>query len=376
MRPLIFEGMKVAYVHDWLIVSGGAEKVTHEILKVWDADVFSLIDLLNDKDRQFILHGKRATTSFIQKMPMVKEKYRYYLPFFPKAIEQLDVRGYDLVLSASYAVAKGVKTTTDQMHICYCHTPMRYAWDMQEDYLHQAGLSGGIKGPVLRSMLGNLRKWDQRTASRVDHFIANSANTARRIRKNYDRSADVIHPPVDLEVFQPTKEKGDHYIAAARLVPYKRMDLIVEAFNHMPDRRLTLIGDGPELALLKSHAKGNVKVLGEVSTMELVKQIGSAKAMLLAANEDLGLTCVEAHSCGTPTIALQKGGYLETVQDGLNGIFFPEQRVEDIVEAVNRFEALGVQWSSEKIRESAAPFSSKVFRNKLKDFVDRKMANA
>lgn len=367
--------MKVAYVHDWLIVSGGAEKVTHEILKVWDADVFSLIDLLDDEDREFILHGKHATTSFIQKMPMVREKYRYYLPFFPKAIEQMDLSGYDLVLSASYAVAKGVKTSADQMHICYCHTPMRYAWDMQEDYLHQAGMSGGIKGPVLRSMLGNLRKWDKSTADRVNHYIANSANTAQRIRNHYDRSSEVIHPPVDMDVFHPTHKKGTHYLAAARLVPYKRMDLIVEAFNRMPEKRLVVIGDGPELAHLRGLANNNVEVKGAVSTDEIVQQMGSAQAMLLAANEDLGLTCVESHSCGTPTIALEKGGYLETVQDGLNGIFFPEQRVEDIMKAVQRFERDGVQWNSKQIRRSAEPFSSGQFRSKMKQFVEARLAN-
>jgi len=365
--------MKVAYVHDWLIVSGGAEKVTHEILKVWDADVFSLIDLLNNEDRAFILHGKHATTSFIQRMPMVREKYRYYLPFFPKAIEQLNVKGYELIFSSSYAVAKGVKTEKEQLHICYCHTPMRYAWDLQEEYLHNAGMSDGIKGNVLRSMLGNLREWDKRTVDGVDHFIANSQNTAERIKKNYDRNSTVIHPPVDMDAFPLKAEKGEHYVTMARLVPYKRMDLIVKAFNEMPDKKLQLIGEGPESAQLKSLAKDNIEFTGHLSQEELVDKIGAAKAIVLAAHEDLGLTSLEAQSCGTPVIAYKKGGYLETVQDGLNGIFFAEQSTDAIKEAVLRFEKNGVEWDAERIRESVLPFSSEEFRRKIELFVGEKL---
>ena len=363
----------MAYVHDWLIVSGGAEKVTHEILKLWDADVFSLIDLLNDEDRDFILHGKHATTSFIQNMPMLRQKYRFYLPFFPKAIEKLNVKGYELVFSSSYAVAKGVKTEKDQLHICYCHTPMRYAWDLQEEYLHNAGMSSGIKGSVLRSMLGNLRDWDKRTVDRVDHFIANSKNTAERIRKNYDRSSTVIHPPVDMDAFPLRSEKHEYFVTMARLVPYKRMDLIVKAFNNMPDKKLLLIGEGPELPMLRSMAKENIEFLGHLSQEQLVDKIGSAKAIVLAANEDLGLTSLEAQSCGTPVIAYKKGGYLETVQDGLNGIFFAEQKAEAIQEAVFQFEKKGVEWSAENIRESVLPFSSKEFRRKIELFVGEKL---
>ena len=364
--------MKVAYVHDWLIVSGGAEKVTHEILKLWDADVFSLIDLLSDEDREFILHGKHATTSFIQNMPMVRQKYRFYLPFFPKAIEQLNMEGYDLVFSSSYAVAKGVKTGTDQLHICYCHTPMRYAWDLQEEYLHHAGMGGGIKGTVLRSMLGNLRSWDERTVDRVDHFIANSQNTAERIKKNYKRNSTVIHPPVDMDTFPLMPDKGAHYVTMARLVPYKRMDLIVKAFNAMPDKKLLLIGEGPELTSLKSMANSNIEFTGHLSQDELVDKMGSAKAIVLAAHEDLGLTSLEAQSCGTPVIAFKKGGYLETVQDGLNGIFFDEQNTDAIQKAVNKFENNGVAWSAERIRESVLPFSSEEFRSKIELFVNDK----
>ena len=365
--------MKVAYVHDWLIVSGGAEKVAHEILKIWDADVFSLIDLLNDEDRDFILHGKHATTSFIQNMPMLRQKYRFYLPFFPKAIEKLNVMGYELVFSSSYAVAKGVKTGKDQLHICYCHTPMRYAWDLQEEYLHSAGLSSGIKGSVLRSMLGNLRDWDKRTVDRVDHFIANSDNTAERIKRNYERSSTVIHPPVDMNAFPLRREKGKYFVTIARLVPYKRMDLIVKAFNNMPDKKLLLIGEGPELPVLQSMAKENIEFLGHLSQGELVDKIGSAKAIVLVAHEDLGLTSLEAQSCGTPVIAYKKGGYLETVQDGMNGVFFTEQSAEAIQKAVVQFENNGVEWTAEQIRKSVLPFSSEEFRRKIELFVGEKL---
>lgn len=362
--------MRVAFVHDWLVVSGGAEKVTREILRTFDAEVFALIDFLADRDRAFILDGKRAKTTFIQHLPFAREHYRYYLPLFPAAIEQLDLSGYDLIISASYAVAKGVKVHPGQTHVCYIHTPMRYAWFREEDYLKDHGMAAGPKAWLVRNVLAQLRAWDLNSVRSVDRFIANSANVAQRVKAIYGRDADVLLPPVDTDIFTLHAGTRSHYIIASRLVPYKRVDRIIEAFRELPDKKLIVCGDGPDRDRLVHNAPPNVQFTWHVEQSKFVELLQRSKALIAAADEDLGLTPLEAQACGTPTIALRKGGYVETVSDGISGIFFDTDQPADIAAAVKRFERDGIQRSPVELRSGMMPHSSEHFRERFAAMVN------
>ncbi len=364
--------MRIAFVHDWLVVSGGAEKVTREILKTFDADVFALIDFLSNEDREFILGGKRAKTSFIQHMPFAKKRYRNYLPIFPSAIERLHLSGYDLIISASYAVAKGVRKRPGQIHICYIHTPMRYAWLREDDYLKDHHMSG-LKAWLVRRVLQRLRTWDLKTNTGVDHFIANSGNVARRVRELYGRDAEVLMPPVDTDLFRLYEGEREHYLSASRLVPYKRVDRVIEAFRSMPEKTLIVAGDGPDRARLERSASANVRFLGHVSQSDLVALLQRTKALITAADEDLGLTPIEAQACGTPTIALRKGGYLETVKEGVSGIFFDTDSPADILLAVERFDRAQLA-SPAQLRAGMMIHSSERFRDRLAAIVARTLS--
>ena len=355
--------MRIAFVHDWLVVSGGAEKVTREILRTFDADVFALIDFLNDADRAFILGGKRAKTTFIQHLPFARKHYRTYLPLFPSAIERLDLSGYDLVISASYAVAKGVPKRPGQLHVCYIHTPMRYAWLREDDYLKDHRLSG-IKAWGVRRVLQRLRAWDLKTNAGVDHFIANGINVARRVRDLYGRDAEVLLPPVDTDLFALHQGEREHYLCASRLVPYKRVDRVIEAFRAMPRRTLLVAGDGPDRERLRASAPSNVRFLGHLPQTALIEVMQRSKAVIAAADEDLGLTPLEAQACGTPTIALRKGGYLETVKDGMSGIFFDTDSPVDIIRSVERFDRTRLA-SPAELREGMKTHSSERFREQF-----------
>ena len=306
--------MKVAIVCDWLVTYAGAEKVLEQILNIFpEADIFALVDFLDEDNRSFI-KNKKVVTSFIQKLPKAKIKYRNYLPLMPLAIEQLDVTTYDLVISSSHCVAKGVITGPNQIHISYVHSPIRYAWDLQHQYLKESGLIKGVKGKIAKAILHYMRMWDVRTANGVDFFIANSEFIAKRIKKCYRREAAVIYPPVDVEAFKMREEKEDFYLTASRMVPYKKMDLIVEAFSRMPDKKLVVIGDGPDFGKIKSKATNNITLLGYQPFGVLKDYMQKAKAFVFAAEEDFGITPVEAQACGTPVIAFGKGGALETVK--------------------------------------------------------------
>lgn len=366
--------MRVAYVHDWLIVDGGAEKVAAAILEVYpQADVFSLIDFLSPEDRQTIIRGKHATTSFIQKLPQAKKRYRNYLPLFPRAIQRLDVSDYDLVISSSYSVAKGVRTHARQLHICYCHTPIRYAWNLRKQYLDDAGISGGVKGWLANKILDRIRDFDQRTAKDVDHFIANSQNVAQRIQDFYKREATVIHPPVDASYFVPGAAKSDFYLTAARLVPYKKTSLIVQAFAQLPDSNLVVIGDGPEYEELTQMAPSNVTLLGAQPNDVLRDYLQRAKAFVVAAEEDFGITPLEAQASGTPVIAYGKGGYLETVVAEKTGIFFEMQHPDSIRDAILTFERKGVNGTATELHEHALSFSKDAFMSRFQEFVEAKL---
>lgn len=362
--------LRVAVVHDWLPLVGGAERVLEQILEIYpQADIYTLFDFVSRNDAPFLI-GKNVTTSFLQKFPKVDKYYRNLLPLFPYAIEQFDLRHYDLIVSSSSAVAKGVITSPDQLHVCYCHSPMRYAWDLQAHYLKHTGLSSGIRSTFIRYVLHKLRLWDVVSSNRVDSFIANSSYIGERINKTYRRESTVINPPVDINRFQIEPNKEEFYLAASRQVPYKRIDLIVEAFKQCPDKRLIVIGDGPEHKKIKALAGPNVQILGYQPDAVMVDYMRRARAFIFAAQEDFGILPVEAQACGTPVIAYGRGGARETVIDKRTGLLFDEQTVPALLDALERFERLQDKFNSHEIRRHAASFSDVRFRQELKQFID------
>lgn len=365
---------RVALVADWLVTYAGSERVLEQMLQALpQAELYAIVDFLKGGDRA-CLQGRAVTTSFLQNLPFAQRHYQKYLPMMPLAAEQHDVSAYDVVVSSSHAVAKGVLTGPDQLHISYVHSPIRYAWDLQHQYLREAGLTRGLKAWLARLILHYIRLWDVRTAPGVDHFIANSQFIARRIRKVYGRDADVIYPPVDVDAFQLQERKGSYYLAASRMVPYKRMDLIVEAFAMMPDRRLVVVGDGPELAKVKAKAAPNIEILGYQPFSELKKLMQEARAFVFAAEEDFGIAPVEAQACGTPVLAYGKGGARETVVDGQTGLFFPTQTVAALQEVVSRFEASVDRFAPDRCRANAVRFSVPRFRQEFGSYVADKWA--
>ena len=372
--------MRVAIVCDWLVVYAGAERVLEQILKIYpDADLFCLVDFLPEDQRAFIMN-KSTHTSFIQHLPRAKKKYRSYLPLMPLAIEQLDVSPYDLIISSSHAVAKGVLTGPDQLHISYVHSPIRYAWDLQHQYLQEANLTRGIKGWMAKVILHYMRLWDYRTANGVDHFIANSKFIARRIKKVYGRDAAVVYPPVDIEAYELCEKKEDFYLTASRMVPYKKVKLIVEAFNEMPDKKLLVIGDGPEYGRIKEIAKSNITLMGYQPFVVLKEKMQKAKAFVFAAEEDFGITPVEAQACGTPVIAYGKGGALETICgqecEEQTGIFFYTQEKNAIVDAVSRFENSVAKFLPRFCRKNAERFSIECFIENMKTYINGKISKS
>jgi glycosyltransferase involved in cell wall biosynthesis len=367
--------MRVAMIHEWLTTLGGSELVLGQMLDVYpDADLFSLIDFFPPEHRALI-RGKSATTSFLQHLPLVRSKWRMYLPLMPLAVEQFDVSGYDLVISNSHAVAKGVLTGPDQLHICMCYSPMRYAWDLQHQYLNGSGLRRGLRSMLARRSLHKLREWDARTAYGVDAFIAISSFIARRVWKAYGRDATVIYPPVDTNVFTPPppgSHRDGYYLAVSRMVPYKMTGMIVEAFSAMPDRRLVVIGDGPELRAISKRAGRNVELLGFQPRQVIIEYMRKARALVFAAEEDFGMVPVEAMSCGTPVIAYGHGGARETVLTGPQGtgILFDAQTTESLTAAVRRFEN-GAGFDPAHLRAHAERFGPERFRREFRDLVER-----
>jgi len=367
--------MRVAIIHEWLTTYGGSERVVEQLLAIYpQADVFSVCDFLPASEREF-LGGRRPKTTFIQRLPGARKWYRSYLSLMPLAIEQLDLSAYDLVISSSHAVAKGVITGPDQLHISYVHSPIRYAWDLQHQYLREGGLDRGMKGWFARWALYRIRQWDVRTANGVDAFVANSQFIAKRIRKAYRREAVVIYPPVDVESFTFCERKEDFYLTASRLVPYKRIPLIVEAFVSTPARRLVVIGDGPAMRNVKRAAGGcrNIEVLGYQTADVLREYMMKARAFVFAAEEDFGIVPVEAQACGTPVIAFGRGGVTETVlgldADTPTGILYDEQSSGAILEALELFEREFERFAPMDCRNNAVRFSVGRFRSEFEAFV-------
>ncbi|HVE43853.1 MAG TPA: glycosyltransferase family 4 protein [Gammaproteobacteria bacterium] len=369
--------MRTAIVCDWLVTIGGAEKFLGHLLSCYpDADLFAVIDFIPPNQRAFLLE-KPIQTTFLQKFPLAKRHYRRLLPLMPLAIEQLDLSGYDLILSSSHAVAKGVLTGPDQCHISYVHSPMRYAWDLQHQYLRETGLDKKQSGYIARYLLHKLRLWDCRSAQGVDHFAANSNFIARRILKTYRRDATVIYPPIEIDRFTPQLSKEDFYLTASRLVPYKKIDLIVESFQHLPDKKLVVIGDGPDMRKIKSKAGKNVEILGYQSQDTLIHYLKNAKAFIFAAEEDFGLMPVEAQACGTPVIAFGKGGACETVinidHKNPTGVFFNQQTVKAICESITAFENNISRYHPDHCVQNAKRFSPDKFRHTFMRFVDESL---
>lgn len=373
------DGLRVAVVHDWLLDYAGAERVLAEILRCLpNADLFTLLDRMAPAERRRI--GARASrTTFLQRMPGVPRLLPWYLPLMPMAIEQLDVTGYDLVVSSNHAVAKGVIVSPDALHVSYVHSPMRYAWDLQHRYLDDSGMARGLRGIAARWLLHRLRLWDHRAAAGVDCFVANSSFIARRILKAYRREAQVIHPPVDIEGLTPNAgARADYYLTVGRLMGYKRVDLMLEAFAALPDRRLVVIGDGPELAALRSKAPRNVQLLGWQPDEVVRRHLREATAFIFAAVEDFGIAPLEAQACGTPVIALGRGGAAETIA-GLestapSGVLFDEQSAQALAAAVRRFESARAGITAAACRANAERFSAARFREQFSALLAREAA--
>jgi glycosyltransferase involved in cell wall biosynthesis len=363
-----------ALIYDKLDVFAGGERVLEQMLALYpESDVCVAVDIMKEQDRGF-LRGKVPITTFAQRVPFVRHHHRHFLLLLMFAMEQLDLSEYDLVLSGSASIAKGVITGPDQLHISYVHSPMRYAWDLQHQYLGEARLDKGVRSMLARYMLHRARGWDLRTSNGVDHFIANSQFIARRIWKVYRREATVIYPPVDVDRFSMRTNKDDFYLTASRMVPYKKIAAIVEAFKALPDRKLVVVGDGPEMKRVKALAGPNVDVLGYQPGSVLADLMQRARAFVFAAEEDFGITPVEAQACGTPVIAYGRGGALETIrgldQDKPTGVFFDRQEGSSIVDAIRRFEQHQDFIAPLDCWQNAQRFSAQIFRDTYSNFVE------
>lgn len=365
--------MRVAIIQEWLVTVGGSDKVVKAIADIFpNADIYTLV-AKKEVCEELGINWDKVHTSFIQKMPFGIKKYRSYLPLFPFAVEQFDLRGYDVIISSSHCVAKGVLTKADQLHICYCHSPIRYVWDMYNEYLEETNLTKGFKSWLVRYLLHRIRKWDMLSSFRVDYYISNSNYVAQRIKETYRREATTIHPNIDISHFELCEQKEDFYLASSRLVAYKKIDIIIEAFNRMPDKKLIVIGGGPNLKKYQELAKENVTVMGYQPFNTLKEKMQKAKAFIFAADEDFGMIPIEAEACGTPVIAYGHGGSLETVSKGETGLFFHEQSPESIIKAVEDFESMGkVPFDYKSCRKWAEGFSEERFKKEIKDFVETK----
>ncbi|HEX4377154.1 MAG TPA: glycosyltransferase [Steroidobacteraceae bacterium] len=375
--PITTEGpASVGIVHDWLTGYAGGEKVLEQILLMHPhAALYTTIDTLPDSGRAW-LHGFKPVTTFAQRFPFMRKHYRSLLPILMLAVEQLDVSEHPLILSTSVSVARGILTSPDQLHIGYVHAPMRYAWDQQHQYLRESGLDSGLKGMIARWLLHKARIWDLRGANGVDYFIANSNFIARRIWKVYRRPAAVIYPPVDTEQFAFCEKKENFYLIVSRMVPYKKIPLIVEAFARMPDKKLIVVGHGPQMNAVKKVATKNVEILGFQPAEVVSDLMQRTRAFVFAAEEDFGIAPVEAQACGTPVIAFGRGGVLESIR-GLTharptGTFFSEQTPAAIAQAVDDFERNMDRLEPQACRDNALRFSIPTFNTNYREFVRKR----
>ena len=361
---------KVAIVHDWLISMAGAERVLESICSIYkESPIFTLFyDKASVEKSPF--ENRDIYTSFLQHFPKIEKIYRNLFPFFGVAVEGLDLSGYDVIISSSHAVAKGFKKKDNQLHICYCHTPSRYVWDMYEDYANSMPV---YKRPLFSLTVKYMRKWDLRSTEKVDYFIASSRFVAERIKKIYKRNAHVIYPPVDVEDFKVETDKDDYYIFISRLTnAYKKCDIVIEAFNRL-DKKLLVIGDGEDRIKLQKRAKNNIKFLGWQNKKAINYYLGKAKALIFPSIDDFGIVSVEAQACGTPVIAYRGGGALETVIENKTGLFFDRQDVDSLVDAVRKFEKVESQFDPYILRNNAEKFSRTRFEKEFRDFTKKKI---
>ena len=364
--------MKVALVHDYLNQYGGAEKVLEAFCEIFpNAPIYTLI--YAPKQIRGAFSDRKIRTSFLQKIPFAKSKHRIFPLLMPIAIEQFDLSDYDVVLSNSASFAKGVITKPNTLHICYCHTPPRYAWDDSHKYIKEFGLPGIIK-KLVPFFMNYIRLWDKEAALRVDKFLCNSNFVAKRIKKYYNREAKVIHPPVDTKCLIPdvkhhaTSGIKHYFLMVGRLLPYKRFDIAVKAFNKL-GKPLKIVGDGPERKKLENIAKQNIKFLGELYNKDLKEYYQNCQAFIFPQEEDFGIVALEAMAVGKPVIAYRSGGALESIKEGETGIFFDEQTPEALIKAVRKFNPRN--FNSPKIRRHALRFDKERFKKKIKDFVEK-----
>lgn len=373
--------MKVALVHDWLTGMRGGEKVLEVLCEIFpEANLYTLVHIPGSVSS--IIEERRIFTSFIQKLSNVEKRYRYYLPLMPKAIEKFDLSEYDLIISVSHCVAKGVIPKDDTLHICYCLTPMRYVWDMYDTYFGK-NKSNFLTRTAMSLVRPYLQSWDKESTSRVDYFIADSENVRERIQKRYHRDAEVIYPPVDTDFFTQAKacdykeeitlnsqlSTMNYYLIVSAFAPYKKVNLAIEAFNIL-GYPLKIIGSGQEEKKLKKLAKNNIEFLGWLANDELKKYYQNCKALIFPTEEDFGIVPVEAQACGKPVIAFGKGGALETIIEEETGIFFSEQTAESLIKAIKQFETL--KFDQNKIRENVLRFDHKIFKKKIQSFIAEK----
>jgi glycosyltransferase involved in cell wall biosynthesis len=355
--------MKIAVVHDYFTQLGGAEKVAEELVRMLpSADLHATVALPECMPPE--LRGVPVNTSWMQNLPGMRRYYRVYFLLYPLALPSLDLSGYDLVLSSSSGYAKGVRTNRDAIHVCYCHTPMRWAWSF-ENYSAREDM-GVAKRLLLPHLVRGLRQWDVGASRQPDHFIANSKTVAARILHAYGRIAEVIHPPIDVERFRPTQEQEDYYIVLARLVSYKRIDLAVQACNLL-GRRLLVIGDGPDRARLMTNAGPTISFLGLLSNASVEHYAARCRALIFPGEEDFGMAPLEIAAAGRPTIAYRAGGAVETIIDGVTGIFFDRQEPKDLAEAIALFER--IEWNPAILRRHAEDFSTNVFQARFRFFL-------
>ena len=363
-----FTQIKTALAHHWFLSVSGGERVCEAIFEMLgEPDLFCI--LWDAKGIPPALKGFTPTATFLQRIPAIKKFYRYCAMLFPLAVESLDLRGYDLVVSSDYSCMKGILTDPETCHICYCHSPMRYAWNLFQEYQRESGL---IKRMMISSTMHYLRQWDYAAAARVDLFVANSETVRQRISKYYRRDAEVIYPPCDVERFSVADRVEDYYLYVGRLVPYKRADLAVEAFNRNR-KKLVVVGDGPQMSWLKSIASTNVEFLGFVNDKDLVSLYSGCKALIFPGEEDFGLVPVEAQASGRPVIAFARGGATETVVHGRTGILFESQTPGALDAAVREFESLSESFDPHAIRNHALIFSKENFVRNFKLFVERSL---
>ena len=372
--------MRIALVHDWLDTWGGGEAVLAELLHAFPgADVYTLVDYLRPAERAR-LPAARIVTSSLQHLPGARRWFRYAAVLRPQIVERFDLSGYDIVVSDSHAIAKGVVTRPGQVHVCYCHTPARFAWVAASTYSDRAIAGAEWRRPVVERALSRFREWDRRTSRRVDRFIANSRHIAAAIARCYGRDAEVIYPPVAVERFAAAavrcaeSARGADYVTVSRLVPYKRVDVLVEAFRTLPERRLIVIGDGPERARLEALRVPNVEFAGRQDDVETAARVAQARAFLIAAEEDFGIAPVEAQAAGTPVIAFGRGGVRESVRalpdPTPTGVFFDEQTPQAVIAAIRTFEAEAGRIAPAACRDNALRFAPARFRAEIARAVD------